>query len=124
MSAEKPEYIADSAEVTMAAKRNGEARILNVAPRVATVLVLGDLSAACHRLRRLPREEVSLDERSLDEAMAAQMHRDIVVEIDERAAASAAEQARLLARTVGDNTRIAQARAKRARKAAARRGAP
>lgn len=115
VSATAPEYIADSAEATMAVKRDGKIRVLSVAPLAATVLVLGDLSATT--LRRLSRQEVSLDERSLDEAMAAQMHRDLVVEIDERAA----EQARLLARTVEDSTRIAQAVAKRQRKAAGRR---
>lgn len=120
MSADKPEYIVDSAEVTMVAKGDNKVRVLNAAPLVATVLVLGDLSASCRRLRGLPRQEVSLDERSLDEAMAAQMHRDIVAEIDEQAAAKAAEQARRIARTTEDNTRIAQAAAKRARKAAAR----
>lgn len=119
MSADKPEYIVDSAEVTMA-KDDNKVRVLHAAPFVATVLVLGDLSASCHRLRRLPRQEVSLDERSLDEAMVAQMHRDIVVDLDDQAAAKAAEQARRISRTPEDNTRIALAAAKRARKAAAR----
>ena len=107
-----PEYIANSAEITMVTKGDNKFRVLNAAPLVATVLVLGDLLASCR--------ELSLDERSLDEEKTAQMHRDLVVELDERAAAKAAEQARRDARTTEDDTRIAQAAAKRARKAAAR----
>lgn len=115
MSAEKPEYIADSAEVTFREKR--KAPVLQF---VATALVLGDISAA-YRLRRRPWQEVEVPEEERDEAKLQHMRADILTDHDKQAVARADQQAQRAARTPEDDLRVAQARAKRARKAAARR---
>ena len=119
MSAEKPEYIADSAEVTLGVRSGEDTRILVVAGLAG----IEDMVAA-GRWRRRVWQEAKIAERERDAAVISQMRQDIVMEFGEKAAARLAQRARELLRTPEDDLRIAQARAKRARKAAARRGAP
>ena len=118
MSAEKPEYIADSAEVTMGVRSGKDTRIL----MVGGLAGIEDMVAG--RLRRRVWQEAKFAERERDAAVLSQMREDILMEFDEKAAARLEQRAREILRTPEDDLRIAQARAKRARKAAARRGAP